>query len=852
MFTCSRCNGTCSTVPETVRHCLNHFENTNDTNFRCLSINCVALFSNVDGLRKHLYQHLNTKKCRDVPVCKKINKNSNNVLPEIPSIESLSQPDNTSSNLLVENRETAAELPCNIAEHNVSLDTPNNTANIPRYIFDSSTIDKDITHIAAQKISAMYADPFVTKKSVENCCNFTTSLLECVPFQELQQNIDNVLKKYPIISESDCDTIKKSFSVYNNPLYALATEHKKHAYFKKMGSIIEYETFVMDNVPRKNAQGMEEQTEVKGYYFPIEKILQKVFQLPNFYDTLMSYTEQAKDNDEFITSYIASKCWEKKQQHFEGKIVFPLALYVDDFEPNNALGSHKSLYKMGGVYFTLPALPQHIASQLKNVFVTSIHFTDDRKQGNLKKAFQPIINSLKLLAHEGIEIVINGQTQRIYFCLAYIHGDNLGLNELLSFTEGFNCTHYCRFCNASKQQAWTMCKEDKQLLRTKQSYERDVEKNNVRDTGIHSKCIFQDQDIFYDVTDNWVGDVLHDFLEGVCRYEICYLLLDLILKKKLFTLEYLNYRIEYCTYSPNDVKNKPTLFDLKKLKNINVSMSASEMLTFMRYAPIIIGDYVPHETKSWQIFLILREILYICIAPAIRKTDLNKLEGLIEKHHNLVVNEFKVRLKPKHHFLTHYPSIIQNSGPPTQYWTMRQEAKHKVSKSYCKVNSNRMNMLKSVCWKHQMQMSHRFLMNEPVSLLNTVVLPKKATNVTNEDIQSYGNLLPPEYYKKVNKATISNIVFKKNCVLLTNFDHNKFPVLSVVDKIIVHKENVEKVLFLCFELVVNYWDEHYQSYNVTTTDKSVAYSFDQLLVKTPLYMYTTIHDKCLAVHRHAI
>lgn len=37
-------------------------------------------------------------------------------------------------------------------------------------------------------------------------------------------------------------------------------------------------------------------------------------------------------------------------------------------------------------------------------------------------------------------------------------------------------------------------------------------------------------------------------------------------------------------------------------------------------------------------------------------------------------------LKPKFHLLTHYPELFKKFGPLTQIWTMRFEAKHRISK----------------------------------------------------------------------------------------------------------------------------------------------------------------------------
>jgi len=47
---------------------------------------------------------------------------------------------------------------------------------------------------------------------------------------------------------------------------------------------------------------------------------------------------------------------------------------------------------------------------------------------------------------------------------------------------------------------------------------------------------------------------MHDLLEGVCKYEMGYILHELIFIQKLFTLKALNFKIKYFKYPHNDNK----------------------------------------------------------------------------------------------------------------------------------------------------------------------------------------------------------------------------------------------------------------------------------------------------------
>ena len=50
---------------------------------------------------------------------------------------------------------------------------------------------------------------------------------------------------------------------------------------------------------------------------------------------------------------------------FGNKYVCPLFVYSDEFEPENALGSHARKNKIGGLYTILPCFPPHIVGWMQ-------------------------------------------------------------------------------------------------------------------------------------------------------------------------------------------------------------------------------------------------------------------------------------------------------------------------------------------------------------------------------------------------------------------------------------------------------------------------------------------------------
>ena len=84
-------------------------------------------------------------------------------------------------------------------------------------------------------------------------------------------------------------------------------------------------------------------------------------------------------------------------------------------------------------------------------------------------------------------------------------------------------------------------------LSTPEMYVHDVPLENYSITGIKEECCFNEILSFH-VLQYVYCDIMHDLLEGVCRYAMLNLLKYLILSKQYFSLESLNLRIEAFQY----------------------------------------------------------------------------------------------------------------------------------------------------------------------------------------------------------------------------------------------------------------------------------------------------------------
>ena len=172
-----------------------------------------------------------------------------------------------------------------------------------------------------------------------------------------------------------------------------------------------------------------------------------------------------------------------------------------------------------------------------------------------------------------------------------------------------------------------------------------------------------------------------------------------IVKDKLFSLETLNSRIRLFDYGIKTSANISPVISVDTIKKGHLIYSASEMACFVQNLGLIIGDLVPKENKTWKIYILLREIFSIILAPTVTLENITALKSLLTKHYRLHMKLVDDTLKPKHHLLLHYPHAMVKMGPVRQMSCMRFEAKHKELKDVAKAITSRTNPAYSLSFK---------------------------------------------------------------------------------------------------------------------------------------------------------
>lgn len=442
----------------------------------------------------------------------------------------------------------------------------------------------------------------------------------------------------------------------------------------------------------------------EGQIIELRQILKHFLELPNVFQDIvfhMQEKESSCDNN-VCTSILQGNLWKEIRLKFANKIVFPLYLFYDDFEPNNPLGSKSGLCKIGAVYISVASVPVQYASLLENIFLAQLNFSADRVQYGNKNIFYKIIEELKYLETEGIEIQISSKNIRVYFTLLLILGDNLGLNSVLGFDESFQSHYFCRFCKTHKDETTSQTIENEDHIRTVNNYNRDSVSLSY---GIKEICIWHELPNFH-VTNNLSCDIMHDLLEGVLRYDMAHII-GCLIKKKFFSVEQLNERIKYFKFSDVDTGNPIPSICSQHLKKKYIIMSASEMLGLTIYFGILVGDLIPSSEPVWDFYILLCNMLNIIFAKTVSNSSISYLETVITEHNETYCKLFNDTLKPKFHFLVHYPRIMRKIGPVRHIWVMRYEGFHKQLKSTAKIVTSRINLLLSLCIKQQLKFCNR-------------------------------------------------------------------------------------------------------------------------------------------------
>jgi hypothetical protein len=751
-------------------------------NFLCLE--CSHVFQSLKAFKKHF---------KNKETCLITDNNNTDFLIELADLN------NSSSGILFDNEQSTSSSNLQSVLERIETSALFFLSNLhSKSNFSRSDVEEIISEITTKLL-----DKIISELESYFVANFQNEPLQCEQYSSILKFCKNPFQNF------------KTFYKY------IKTVEGKNCYSEPKIVAINNE---IGPVVTRNDVRMTENIS-KGMVMPLKFQFQKFFELGDNLDiTLKTIKKLLTENQatSIITNIIHGEVWKSKVVSFSDKIVIPYILYYDDLEINNALGSHATEQSLAAFYYSFPTLPQHYLSSLENIFVALVYKSKDARHGN-DACLNILVQEIKFLEKHGLLLQTKEGQFKVYFLLSAVVGDNLGLNSLLGFTKSFKSSYPCRICKCSQSEIVSTCKEISSKLRNRINYNEDLDieadvAKRIKLSGLRERSIFNSIDSFH-VTTNFTADIMHDVFEGVCMYDVTQVLLHLISSEKLFSLEILNSRKQSLNLGQTEVGNVSPPIKMTHLQSSKLHMSAAEIWTFCHTLPLLVGDLVPVNNEYWKLICLLIEIMDILLRVEFDAKLLKLLTQKIEQHHTHYIYLFGDTLKPKFHFLTHYPTIIKKIGPLRYIWCFRFEAKHREIKMYTNNTNSRKNIPYTVgikcCLKFCNKVLNKIGLNDKLEF-NIKHLRVKSTireQPYYENIQNL-NIFNADNLSNTRLTFIKEIKFKNTLYKEGFFLLSKSMKLYEIVHIVIENENVKDCYLICVEHKMGPKNNNFQSFKV--------------------------------------
>jgi hypothetical protein len=168
-------------------------------------------------------------------------------------------------------------------------------------------------------------------------------------------------------------------------------------------------------------------------------------------------------------------------------------------------------------------------------------------------------------------------------------------------------------------------------------------------------------------------------------------------------------------------------------------------------------------------------------------------------------------LKPKHHFLLHYPRVIEQIGPPILISAFKFESKHKELKAIAQSISCRKNLPLTLATRHQLKSSYRLIAQN--GFADSISCGKIIR------IHHYPSQFNEAEYNCVEFFEINGVKYSDKNVLLYKYDIN-IPLFYKIDQVFLNETDRSMVSFLCTVLETVGYSSHYMAFIVENTTQT--------------------------------
>ncbi|CAL1293885.1 unnamed protein product, partial [Larinioides sclopetarius] len=618
---------------------------------------------------------------------------------------------------------------------------------------------------------------------------------------------------------------------------SLMSDRQRRLYFKQNFSYIEPVEYVLGR--NKNNKTCT------FHYIPI---VQSILTFISNHSVNKQLENPLATNNKILSDFIDGTVYTSND--FFKSDSLKILLYQDSFETVNPLGSGKTKHKILAIYYTLGNIYPWFRSKVEPLQLVLLCRQRDFDFFGHEAVLRPLVEDLKSL-EEGI----NDKGKVIQGSLLAIIGDNLGSHCIGGFVESFSSTYSCRYCLVSKQ---NMFSENFYLkffeIRDKENYQKvlkDLSDSNLSHLkGLKFNSIFNELKYFHVCQPGLPPCLGHDLFEGVIAYDMFLFVKTLIQEKHISSVDIFNRKIANFKLGSSDCCDKPC--ELKE-KSSRLSGHAAQNWAFLRFFSIIFWDvFESCDSKMLYLVSLLHRIVEIVCAPKVTIQQVCFLQDLIEDYLEARIEAFpQIPLRPKHHYLTHYPVLIQKFGPLIRMWTMRFESKHSYFKKCIKSAQNFKNLTKTLSERHQFLQAY-ISTNEIFN--DKPILPDSASTF---DINLYDKNVQKIIIDKIgicNDAVVSQNICYRGIQYKTNM---YLPISRIENNIVFGK-----ILFIlvinekiCFVVYVHksFYSSKTNLYNLENSENLPLKSmfFEELIDYYPLHSYSVYSENLISL-KHSI
>jgi hypothetical protein len=623
----------------------------------------------------------------------------------------------------------------------------------------------------------------------------------------------------------DVDTLQTIFRSLNSQNIGncpqLATDYLRQKFYRENFFFIEPRKVLMP--ARRSGKRMH------AYFVPLQQQLEVILSLPEMQDRRNPVRDTGSTVLRDFSDGTYCKFHELRQSPFFVQVI----LSYDSCELQNPLRSNKS-HNLAFFYISLGNIPPRFRSKLRSIFLLGVARSMDLKNGGLDLLLADFIRTMTLLRTSGIQMTLPDGTHSVKGDLIAVLCDTPAAAFMGGFKETMQAYKLCRMCHANKDSYSESFRENDFQLRTMPSYLHECEVIESAQSppqsayfskafGINRKSCLAGIPHF-PVTGNILQDPMHCLLEGAFSSTLALLLQTLCLEDKLFTLDQLNDFLQKFPFSSVDRHHKPFMIEKCHVQGGSIKQKAATMLMLTYILPFFFGRYTTNINRHYNHYLTLTKIVHIAFSPESDGTTSVLLANLIEEYCLQLPDLYPHdSVKPKCHFLTHFPSAIREFGALRNHSTMRFEGKHGWFKQFRYHNFTNLPM--TVAFKHQLHLAYELTTVQGKLTDNFFTSGDEIAEGTAVDINDFHenlqfalrnrvdlNMYEPPFYVTPAVTRHGRELRPGLCICLKD-DEFEGPTFAILKMILVVGE---RDLILCMQnMLVDAFDVNFNAYQVS-------------------------------------